>query len=91
MIGEPQVPRPFHRSETLSIAEAADLAGKSVRTVRDWCACLDIGRRVGGQWAVSRVALAMFLDGDRNALASYLRATSQTVLAYFERCGAEVR
>jgi hypothetical protein len=90
--GEPQVLRPYHRSEALSIAEAARLAGRSVRTVREWCARLDIGRRVGGQWAVSRVALAMFLDGDRDALACYLRGdrTSWTVMAYFERCGISV-
>jgi hypothetical protein len=89
---EPQVLRPYHRSEALSIAEAARLAGRSVRTLRDWCARLDIGRRIGGQWAVSRVALAMFLDGDREVLASYLRGdrTSQAVLAYFERCGVPV-
>jgi predicted transcriptional regulator len=30
---EPQVLRPYHRSEALSIAEAAKLAGRSVRTV----------------------------------------------------------
>ena len=84
---EPQVLRPFHRSEAHSIAEAARVAGRSVRTIRDWCARLDIGRRVGGQWAVSRVALAMFLDGDREALASYLRGDriSRSVLEYFER------
>jgi hypothetical protein len=89
---EPQVLRPYHRSEALSIAEAACLAGRSVRTLRDWCARLDIGRRIGGQWAVRRVALAMFLDGDRDALASYLRGdrTSQTVLVYFERCRVPV-
>ena len=89
MIEEPQVLRPFHRSEALSIAEAARLAGRSVRTVREWCARVDIGRRVSGQWAVSRVALAMFLDGERDALAAYLHGdrTSRTVMTYFERCG----
>jgi len=92
MIEEPQVLRPFHRSEALSIAEAAAIAGRSVRTIREWCARLDIGRRVGGQWAVSRVALAMFLDGDRAALDAYLRGdrTSPTVTAYFERSGISV-
>jgi hypothetical protein len=90
---EPQVLRPFHRSEALSIAEAASIAGRSVRTVRDWCARLDIGRRIGGHWAVSRVALQMFLDGDRDALGAYLCGdrTSQTVMSYFERCGAQIR
>jgi Helix-turn-helix domain len=85
---EPHVLRPFNRSEVLSVAEAALTAGRSQRTVRDWCARLDIGRRVGGQWAVSRVALAMFLDGDQDALAAYLRGdrTSPTIIEYFARC-----
>jgi helix-turn-helix protein len=85
---EPQVLRPYHRSEALSIAEAALIAGRSVRTIRDWCARLDIGRRIGGQWAVSRVALAMFLDGDREALAAYLRGdrTSPMIAEYFASC-----
>jgi hypothetical protein len=84
---EPQVLRPFNRTEVLSVAEAALVAGRSERTIRDWCARLDIGRRVGGQWAVSRVALAMFLDGDRDALMAYLRGDrgSPTVIEYFSR------
>lgn len=58
-----------------------------MRTIRDWCLLHDLGRRIGGQWAVSRVALAMFLDGDQEALAAYLRGdrSSSTVIAYFER------
>ena len=89
---EPQVLRPYHRSEALSIAEAAKLAGRSVRTVREWCGRRDLGRRIGGKWAVSRVALAMFLDGDREALTAYLRGdrSSTAVRAYFERCGVPV-
>ena len=85
---EPQVLRPFHRSEVQSVAEAAEMAGRSERTIRDWCARFDLGRRIGRQWAVSRVALAMFLDGDRGALASYLNGdrTSSAVTTYFERC-----
>jgi Helix-turn-helix domain len=85
---------PFSGSkcEALSIAEAALIAGRSVRTIRDWCARLDIGRRIGGQWAVSHVALAMYLDGDREVLGAYLRGdrSSTSVLAYFERCGVPV-
>jgi hypothetical protein len=86
--GGPQVLRPFHRGEVLSIAEAAHLAGKSVRTIRDWCLLHDLGRRIGGQWAVSKVTLAMWLDGNKEALAAYLAGdrSSPTVTAYFERC-----
>jgi hypothetical protein len=85
----PQVLIPFDRRESLSLADAADVAGRSVETVRRWCACHDIGRRIGGQWAVSRVALAMWLDGDNRALRIYLTGdrTSQAVRLYFERFG----
>jgi hypothetical protein len=66
------------------------VVGKSKRTVREWCQLHDVGRRIGGQWAVSRVALAMFLDGDKLALEAYLAGdrTSPIVTAYFDRCGA---
>ena len=72
MSDEPQILRPFNRAEVLLIAQAALLAGCSVRTMRDWCFRYDIGRKVRGRWYVSKVALAMFLDGDREALAQYL-------------------
>jgi hypothetical protein len=88
-VDEPQVLRPFYRSEARSIAEAAEIAGRSPRTLRQWCLLYDIGRRIGGQWAVSKVALAMWLDGNKEALAAYLAGdrSSPTVTAYFERCG----
>jgi hypothetical protein len=49
----------------------------------------DIGRKVGGRWMVSKVALAMWLDGDRATLARYLAGdrSSAVITAYFERCG----
>ena len=70
---EPQVLRPYHRSEAITVTETALMARKSKRTIRDWCNLHDIGRRIGGQWQISRVALAMFLDGDLEALKTYLR------------------
>jgi hypothetical protein len=101
VIEEPRVLRPFNRGEALSIAEAARLAGRSVRTFRDWCARLDIGRRIGGQWAVSRVALAMFLMaiGKRFPLTSTLTAlrhrswyiSSGSVSLYYVLCLAMSR
>jgi hypothetical protein len=89
VVNEPQILRPFNRSEVLSIAEAAAIAGRKVRTMRDWCLRHDIGRRIEGQWAVSRVALGMLLDGDRDALKAYLAGdrSSPAVVSYFERCG----
>ena len=88
MMEEPQVIRPFNRSEVLSITEAAAIAGRPVRTLREWCLLHDIGRRIGGQWAVSKVALAMWLDGNREALTAYLAGdrTSSMVTDYFSRC-----
>ena len=87
MLAEPQVLQPFHRSEVLSVAEAASVAGKSVRTIRLWCQLHDVGRRIGGRWAVSKVALAMLLDGNKEALAAYLSGdrTSLMIKNYFER------
>lgn len=79
---------PFDRQEGLSLGEAAGVAGKSVGTVRNWCVERSIGRRVGGgTWVVSKVALAMFLDGDDVALAAYLSGdrNSEMVTSYFLR------
>lgn len=82
---EPHVLRPYNRSEALTVPEAAQIAGRSVRTIREWCLLHDIGRRIAGRWAVSRIALAMFLEGDRKALDAYLRGdrSSRAVLTYF--------
>jgi hypothetical protein len=87
--GEPQVLRPFHRSEAITIAEAAIVAGRSPRTVRQWCLLNDLGRKVGGQWLVSRPALMMWLDADKAALKAYLGGdrNSPAVTDYFARFG----
>jgi hypothetical protein len=86
----PRVLIPFDRREALSVSQAAQVAGKSERTLRLWCALYDIGRRVGGgRWQVSRVALMMMLDGDAEALRAYLSGdrSSEGVARYFERSG----
>ncbi len=63
---------PFDKRECLSLKEAADIAGKSESTMRAWCEKHGLGRRIGGgTWSVSKVALAMFLDGDLKALRAY--------------------
>jgi hypothetical protein len=81
---------PFHADEGMSIRAAVRLAGKSDRTIRDWCAKHGIGRRVaGGTLVVSKVALPMLLDGDEDALRSYrdygVRASHLPVARYYER------
>lgn len=93
LFDEPQVLVPFHRSEVLTVGEAASIAGKSPRTVREWCLRLQLGRHVGdGQWNVSKVALAMHLDGNKPALKAYLAGdrSSPAIIAYFERCGVKL-
>jgi helix-turn-helix protein len=81
---------PYAKEERISVKEAATIAGKSERTLRNWCVERGIGRRVGGIWAVSKVALVMWLDGDLAALAAYrdrgARASSETVARYYRRC-----
>jgi hypothetical protein len=86
-VDEPQVLRPYHRAEVLSIEDAAHIAGRSMRTIREWCMRFDIGRRIGGRWAVSKVALSMLLDGNKEALAAYLAGdrSSPVVREYFSR------
>jgi hypothetical protein len=81
---------PFDKRECISLKEAADIAGKSESTLRAWCDEHGLGRRVGGgTWSVSKVALAMFLDGDTKALRAYHAGdrTGELVAAYFRRAG----
>ena len=83
---------PFDRREGMTTAEAALQANRTERTIRIWCRDHDIGRRIaGGPWLVSRVALAMFLNGDASALRAYLAGDRQSssVLAYFAAQGLE--
>jgi hypothetical protein len=79
---------PYDKREGFSVGEAANLAGKSVGTIRNWCLQHGLGRRVGGgTWVVSKVAFAMFLDDDMVALAAYQSGdrSSPLVAPYFER------
>ena len=56
--------RPFNAAEVIGIAEAAEMASISPRTMREWCQMYPIGRCVGGHWKVSKPALQMLLDGN---------------------------
>jgi hypothetical protein len=80
---------PFDVRESMSLRDAAIAAGKTGRTMRNWCIVHGIGRRVGNTWLVSRVALQMFLDGDADSLVSYrdhgVRASYPPVAEYFHR------
>jgi hypothetical protein len=79
---------PFDKRECISLKEAAEIAGKSESTMRGWCDEHGLGRRIGGgPWMVSKVALAMFLDGDVKALRTYHAGdrSSELVASYFQR------
>lgn len=77
---------PFIALEALSVSAAAARAGVSVGTIRNWCDWHSIGRKIGGVWKVSKVALQMYLDGDRRALELYLAGdrTDDRVRAYYQ-------
>jgi hypothetical protein len=56
--------------------------------MRGWAEERALGRRVGGgTWSISCVALAMFLDGDTEALNAYHAGDreSELVAAYYRR------
>src|SRR5262245_22280364 len=77
--------QPYDPAEAISITVAAGRAGKSDRTIRNWCLDYRIGRRIAGQWAVSAVALDMLLAGDIESLQAYLAGdrTSDRIVSYF--------
>ena len=84
---------PFNRREKLTLKQAAEIAGLHVETIRRWCSLKDVGRKIGGRWAVSHPALLMFLDNDRHALRDYHAGhrSGGLVEAYFERAGMRVK
>jgi hypothetical protein len=86
----PAVLSPYQAAEAVTIVEAAVIARRSKRTVREWCARFDIGRRIaGGQWMVSRIALQMLLEGNKAALHAYLSGdrSSPLVTGYYLGAG----
>jgi hypothetical protein len=79
--------RPYYVAEAIGIAEAAQQASKSTRTMREWCLRHQIGRMIGGRWAISQVALDMLLEGDMGSLEAYLSGDrrSERVRSYYGR------
>src|SRR5271168_1415985 len=82
---------PFTIEECIPIGEAARIAGKTERTIRNWGVEHGIGRRIGGRWAISKVALMMWLDGKHEALVAYrdlgVRASWEPVASVYRRYG----
>jgi hypothetical protein len=84
---------PYDPKEGLTLKEAAGRAGRSPGTIRNWCEGEGLGRRIGGKWCVSKVALEMYLDGETGALTRYLEGDRQAadVVSYFKRFGLPVQ
>ena len=71
MTADRKILTPFNPREAISTAQAAERAGKSAGAIRCWCDKYGIGRKVGGEMHISRVALEMLLDGNQDALNRY--------------------
>jgi hypothetical protein len=80
---------PFNSDEAMTLHQAAFRAGKCQNTIRNWCEGEGLGRRIGGKWYVSKVALELWLDGETAALARYLQGDrgDRVVVAYFRKFG----
>ncbi|MET4487640.1 helix-turn-helix domain-containing protein [Bradyrhizobium sp. LA7.1] len=78
---------PYDPDEVMTLQQAAARARKSPGTIRNWCESEGLGRRIGGEWCVSKVALEMYLDGEKRALGRYLSGDreSNDVVSYFRR------
>jgi hypothetical protein len=46
--GDRKILMPFDKRECISLKEAADIAGRSESTMRNWCDEYGLGRRIGG-------------------------------------------
>lgn len=88
---QPRVLIPWNPAEAMTVAEAAAFARRNPRTMREWAAKFDIGRRVAGEWVISRVALLMWLENDTAALSAYLlgEREAEPVAAYFRRLSTD--
>jgi hypothetical protein len=84
---------PYDPCEVYTLASAAKRAGKVANTIKNWCENDGIDRRIGGRWAVSKVALEMFFEGNRPALNLYLSGNREhcDVVAYFDRLGIPLK
>ena len=93
MVGVKHILTHYDRREAISLSQAAYIANRTVETVRGWAANKDIGRKVGGRWAVSHPCLLAFLDGDEAALEAYWAGDrqSEAVVKYFKRAGVPVK
>jgi hypothetical protein len=82
---------PFDAREAITLQTAAKIACVSTSTMTRWCVVYGIGRKIGGVWRVSRVALQMMLDDNGSALQAYLRGdrTNPRVAIYLANLGLQ--
>jgi hypothetical protein len=91
LMSETQQTHPFDPRECISRSDAAKKAGVTGGTISGWCEKYGIGRRIGGHWKISKVALRMHLEGAYEALAAYHAGarTDPKVVRYFVQEGLE--
>jgi hypothetical protein len=80
---------PFRRDLVMSLADASEHSGRALNTTRDWCKRYRLGRKLGGEWLVDRVAFHLFLEGHHDTLTRYLAGdrADPVVVETFERLG----
>jgi hypothetical protein len=85
----PKILIPYDPREAITLKQAAARAGRSDRTLAAWCEGYGLGRKIGGRYIVSRVALEMHLDGNTRALERYHDGEREhpTVAEYRARLG----
>ncbi|MBX3598581.1 MAG: hypothetical protein KF874_13505 [Rhizobiaceae bacterium] len=89
---------PMRPGETISVREAARIAGRSDETVRRWADKFGIGRQFRGEgwrawkYSISAPALRMILDEDWPALESFRAGDrSSALVARFLQSAPEMR
>ena len=86
MTADHRVLVPFVGFEVADVHYAARWAGVTPKCIRQWCERHGVGRKIAGRFFVSRLALPMFVEGDRETLARYHAGDrGPEVLAYLTR------
>lgn len=84
--------KPYDPREAISPDIAARQTHRTTETMRQWASLYALGRKVGGRWFLSRVALAMFLENDFTALKAFHLGdrASELVEPYLKRLALSV-
>lgn len=78
---------PWDPREVMKVHVAAATAVTCKSTIRNWCDQHGIGRKIGARYSISRVALAMHMEGNAEALEAYRSGdrTGPLVAPYFAK------